>query len=39
MKDGRKVEEALRMFDMLTDKEQEWFLDLLRELPKDREIA
>lgn len=31
MKSDRDIDEALRMFAMLTDEEREWFLDRLRE--------
>lgn len=35
----RNIDDALRMFDLLTDAEQEWFLDRLREFLKARKSA
>lgn len=39
MKSDRNSDDALRMFDMLTDEEQEWFLDRLRECLEARQSA
>ena len=39
MKSDRNIDDALRMFDMLTDEEQEWFLDRLRECLEARQSA